>query len=110
MQYAHIVLGVLGLIVSLAAMLVAIAPRKSDSSSRIRQLEVQLTELEDSFDYMSVSLKKLHGRKATRESRDAPPVVDAMDPMKRLPGETGEEWKARMGRTLAGVSASSRRN
>jgi len=104
----------LALLVSLAAVVIAAAPRKSDCANRIRHLELELTELSDLVDEQMRSLKKLHGRQSTRAARDAKDdqgvanQVDGMDPMKRLPGETAEQWKSRMGRTVAGVPGSRR--
>jgi len=110
-------LAALALIVALAALLVALAPRKTDNESRLRDAELSLVHLHDGYQALLFSLKKLHGRQQSREARErdqsgaapaAAAVANPLDPMARLPGETGEQWKARMGRTVAGVST--RRN
>lgn len=101
------ILALSGLLVGAIALVVALSPRKTDATAKVRRLELDLVELSDIVDQMARSLKKLHGRAATREAREArhaePARVDPNDPMARLPGETGEQWKARMGRTLSPI-------
>jgi len=92
----------LALVIAVFACVIALAPRKTDSASRLRRLELDLIELADIVDHQSTSLKKLHARASTRAAREKQ-EFDPNDPMARLPGETGEQWKARMGRTLTGI-------
>jgi len=90
------------LVIAVSAFFVALAPRKSDSRQRFQRLELELLELRDLFEQQSTTIRKLHGRMSTRAARDQ--VPNPADPMARLPGETGEQWKARMGRTITGIT------
>jgi len=105
MDIFAVVLSGLALVVSGTALLVARYKRDSDPGKRVKRLELELAELADLVDQTMLSIKKLHGRanaRAARE-REAAQAPNPLDPMERLPGETGEQWKARMGRTLTGI-------
>jgi hypothetical protein len=100
------VMGTVGFVFSLVALWVALVRKEGDPSNRVKRLQLELIELADLVDAQAMSLKKLHGRaasRAAREDRHESPAIDPNDPMARLPGETGEQWKARMGRTLTGI-------
>jgi len=95
------------LLVAVAALAVALFPRRTDALARVRRFELELAELTDLVDQQSRSLKKLHGRAATREAREARHAdreQQSDDPMDRRPGETAEQWKARINRSLSPIT------
>jgi hypothetical protein len=100
-----IVLAIIALAVSIGSIAIALLPRPSDAASRVRRLELELAELGDLVEHQTLSLKKLHGRAATRASREqaALTMPSSDDPMARRPGESGEQWKARINSTLSPI-------
>lgn len=96
----------LALAVSLAAFIVSVVRRGEPPASRVKRLELELVELADLVDQMGRSLKKLHGRAATREAREARHAqaeLPSDDPLDRRPGETAEQWKNRVNRNLSPI-------
>lgn len=89
-------------LISLLAVAIAWTSPPRSNAGKLKRLEMDLVELADLIESQGNSIKKLYARSSTRDAREAKRENGSAptDPMDRLPGESGEQWKARMGRTL----------
>lgn len=109
MDTLNLILAACAILVALVALLAALRTPPVIQEKRLVGIELEIAELHDLIEAQMVSLKKLHGRANSRRARepDQVAVPDASaDPLDRRPGETGEQWKARIGR----MNLSPRRN
>ena len=111
MQTAALILSLTSLVVVFLLIPVCLRPRISTASTkRLQELELHVTEVDDSLSSIMRSLKKLHGRNNTRDARElsSPPLVPSSagravpgdDPLARRPGESGDSWKTRVNQSL----------
>jgi hypothetical protein len=104
-QTAALALALTALAGAVWALFLAAYPRIDHlSSKRVHQLQLELAELRDLCEQLSLTVKKMAARQYMRGRRDEKSGADddgsARDPLDRLPGESSEKWKARVGSML----------